>query len=91
MIDTIVGQIETVDGVKLLDVAPGAATNRTVVTFVGSPEEVLEAAVRAITKATELIDMSHHTVSECKMARLPPRLRYWLRWTAGSEADARFS
>ncbi len=53
--------IETVDSVKLLDVDPGAATNRTVVTFVGEPEAVIEAAVRAGRKAAELIDMSKHT------------------------------
>ena len=61
VIDAITSQIETVEGVKLLDVDPGRATNRTVVTFVGSPEDVIEAAVRAIAKATELIDMSQHS------------------------------
>jgi glutamate formiminotransferase/formiminotetrahydrofolate cyclodeaminase len=61
VIDAITGQIETVDGVRLLDVDPGRATNRTVVTFVGSPDEVVEAAVRSIATATELIDMSRHT------------------------------
>ncbi|MGI9585817.1 MAG: glutamate formimidoyltransferase [Acidimicrobiia bacterium] len=60
VIDAITAQIETVEGVKLLDVDPGYATNRTVVTFVGSPDQVVEAAVRAIGKATELIDMSQH-------------------------------
>lgn len=49
-----------VAGVKLLDVDPGAATNRTVVTFVGEPEQVVEAAFRAIRKASEVIDMRHH-------------------------------
>lgn len=53
-------EIESVDGVKLLDVDPGKATNRTVVTFVGAPEAVVEAAFRAIRKAAELIDMSRH-------------------------------
>ncbi len=53
--------IEEVDGVQLLDVDPGAATNRTVVTFVGEPEPVIEAAVRAAAKSKELIDMSRHT------------------------------
>lgn len=48
------------EGVKLLDVDPGEATNRTVVTFVGEPEAVMEAAFRGIAKASELIDMSHH-------------------------------
>lgn len=52
--------IESVEGVKLLDVDPGKATNRTVVTFVGTPEEVCEAAFRAVKKAGELIDMSKH-------------------------------
>jgi glutamate formiminotransferase/formiminotetrahydrofolate cyclodeaminase len=61
VIDAITGQIETVEGVKLLDVDPGQATNRTVVTFVGSPEDVVEAAVRSIATATELIDMGQHT------------------------------
>ncbi|MCB0381716.1 MAG: glutamate formimidoyltransferase, partial [Flavobacteriales bacterium] len=53
--------VETVEGVKLLDVDPGKATNRTVITFVGEPEPVIEAAFRLIKKASELIDMSKHT------------------------------
>jgi len=60
VIKQITDEIESVDGVKLLDVDPGKATNRTVVTFVGSPEEVIEAAFRAVKKASELIDMSKH-------------------------------
>src|SRR3989339_897200 len=60
IIKQITDQIETVEGVKLLDVDPGKATNRTVVTFVGSPEEVIEAAFRAVKKASELIDMKNH-------------------------------
>ncbi|MEP6946780.1 MAG: glutamate formimidoyltransferase [Acidobacteriota bacterium] len=56
----ITGIIEKADGVKLLDVDPGASTNRTVVTFVGSPEAVIDAAFQAITKAQELIDMRLH-------------------------------
>ncbi len=60
VIKQITDQIETVEGVKLLDVDPGQATNRTVVTFVGSPDEVIEAAFRAIKKASEVIDMRHH-------------------------------
>ena len=60
VIKQITDQIETVEGVKLLDVDPGQATNRTVVTIVGTPDEVLEAAVRAVRKAAELIDMSKH-------------------------------
>ena len=61
IIRQITDRIETVDGVKLLDVDPGKATNRTVVTFVGSPDEVVEAAVRVVSKASELIDMRKHT------------------------------
>jgi len=52
--------IESVDGVSLLDVDPGASTNRTVVTFVGNPEAAVEAAFRGIKKAAELIDMRKH-------------------------------
>ncbi len=52
--------VETVEGVKLLDIDPGKATNRTVITFVGQPESVIEAAFRLIKKASELIDMSKH-------------------------------
>lgn len=53
--------IEKVPGIKLLNVDPGYATNRTVVTFAGEPECVVEAAFQAIKKASELIDMRHHT------------------------------
>ena len=53
--------IATVAGVKLLDVDPGKATNRTVITIVGEPEPVIEAAFRLIQKAAQLIDMSKHT------------------------------
>lgn len=60
IIKQITGQIETVEGVKLLDVDPGKATNRTVVTLVGEPEPVMEAAFRAIKKASEIIDMRKH-------------------------------
>ena len=60
LIKQITDQIETVDGVSLLDVDPGQATNRTVVTFVGTPDAVIEAAVRSARKAAELIDMSKH-------------------------------
>lgn len=60
VIRQITDQIETVEGVKLLDVDPGKATNRTVVTFVGEPKAVIEAAFLAIKKASELIDMSKH-------------------------------
>ncbi|HOX81286.1 MAG TPA: glutamate formimidoyltransferase, partial [Bacteroidales bacterium] len=57
IIRQITDEIEQVEGVKLLDVDPGKATNRTVVTFVGEPEAVVEAAFRAIKKAASLIDM----------------------------------
>lgn len=57
-IDAIAAVVETVDGVRLLDVDPGKATNRTVITFVGEPEPVIEAAFRLVKKAQELIDMS---------------------------------
>jgi glutamate formiminotransferase/formiminotetrahydrofolate cyclodeaminase len=60
IIKQITDQIETVEGVRLLNVDPGKATNRTVVTFVGHPEAVIEAAFLAIQKAGELIDMSKH-------------------------------
>lgn len=60
IIDQITAEIESVEGVKLLDVDPGKATNRTVVTFVGEPQPVIEAAAKAIIKAAELIDMSKH-------------------------------
>src|ERR1700742_3533264 len=60
IIRQITDQVESVEGVRLLNVDPGKATNRTVVTFVGHPEAVVEAAFRAIKKAGELIDMRHH-------------------------------
>ncbi|HDJ33008.1 MAG TPA: glutamate formimidoyltransferase [Bacteroidetes bacterium] len=60
IIDRITGEIEQVEGVKLLNVDPGKATNRTVVTFAGNPEAVVEAAFQAIKRAKELIDMSKH-------------------------------
>ncbi len=60
IIDQITAAIAAVPGVQLLDVDPGFATNRTVVTFVGSPEPVVEAAFQAIKKASELIDMRKH-------------------------------
>ena len=60
IIDAIVAAISEVEGVKVLDVDPGEATNRTVVTFVGAPEPVCEAAFRGARKAQELIDMRQH-------------------------------
>jgi glutamate formiminotransferase/formiminotetrahydrofolate cyclodeaminase len=61
VIRQITAAIESVEGATLLHVDPGRATNRTVVTFAGAPEPVLEAAFRAIARAAELIDMRHHT------------------------------
>jgi glutamate formiminotransferase / formiminotetrahydrofolate cyclodeaminase len=60
IINQITAEIEAVEGVRLLNVDPGKATNRTVVTMVGAPQAVIEAAFRAIKKAGELIDMSKH-------------------------------
>lgn len=60
VIKQITDEIEKVDGVKLLDVDPGAATNRTVVTIVGTPNEVIEAAFRGVKKAAQIIDMRNH-------------------------------
>ncbi|RMH01983.1 MAG: glutamate formimidoyltransferase [Planctomycetota bacterium] len=60
VIERITARIREVEGVELLDVDPGAATNRTVVTFVGPPAAVVEAAVRAGAAARDLIDMSRH-------------------------------
>lgn len=60
IIKEITHEIESIDGVRLLNVDPGKATNRTVVTFVGTPQSVIDAAFLAIKKAGELIDMSKH-------------------------------
>ena len=67
VIRQITGTIESVDGVSLLDVDPGASTNRTVVTFVGGPEATVQAAFRAIQKAAELIDMRKHKGAHPRM------------------------
>lgn len=67
VIDQITAAITSVAGVKLLDVDPGEATNRTVVTFVGEPEAVLEAAFRGVKRASELIDMRHHKGAHPRM------------------------
>ncbi len=67
IIKQITDQIEGVEGVKLLNVDPGKATNRTVVTFVGAPEPVIEAAFRAIKMAGELIDMTRHSGEHPRM------------------------
>jgi len=67
VIKQITDVIEAVEGVKLLDVDPGKATNRTVVTFVGEPAAVVEAAFQAIRKACEVIDMSKHSGEHPRM------------------------
>ncbi len=67
IIKQITDAIESVDGIRLLDVDPGPDMNRTVVTFVGGPDGVKEAAFRAIKKASELIDMSKHKGSHPRM------------------------
>src|SRR5437879_5291 len=67
VIRQITDAIESVDGVSLLDVDPGASTNRTVVTFVGSLDAAVEAAFRAIKKASELIDMRKHKGAHPRM------------------------
>ena len=67
VIRQITAAIESTDGVSLLDVDPGASTNRTVVTFVGTPEAAVEAAFRGIQKAAELIDMRKHTGAHPRM------------------------
>ena len=60
-INTIANVVKTIEGVKLLDIDPGKATNRTVITFVGEPNRVIEAAFLLIKKASELIDMTNQT------------------------------
>ena len=60
VINQITDEIRNSAGVRLLDVDPGEATNRTVVTFVGEPDAVMEAAFRAVRKASQLIDMRQH-------------------------------
>jgi glutamate formiminotransferase/formiminotetrahydrofolate cyclodeaminase len=67
IIERIASEIKSIDGVKLLNVDPGKATNRTVMTFVGEPNAVIEAAYKAIKKASELIDMSKHSGEHPRM------------------------
>ncbi len=67
VIDAVAGEVERIEGCTLLDVDPGAATNRTVITFVGEPEAALEGAFRLISKASELIDMRTHTGEHPRM------------------------
>ena len=67
IIEKIVNEVKTVEGVELLDVDPGHATNRTVITFVGEPEKVITAAFLVIKKSSELIDMSKHSGEHPRM------------------------
>ena len=67
VIEKIVNEVKTVEGVELLDVDPGHATNRTVITFVGEPEKVIKAAFLVIKKSSELIDMSKHSGEHPRM------------------------
>jgi glutamate formiminotransferase/formiminotetrahydrofolate cyclodeaminase len=67
VIDTITGEISSTEGATLLDVDPGRDTNRTVVTFIATPESVVEAAFRAIAKAAEVIDMQTHSGAHARM------------------------
>ena len=67
IIDAIAREISDTDNVKLLDVDPGSDTNRTVVTFIGTPDGVETAAFKAIKKAAELIDMQHHSGAHARM------------------------
>ena len=60
IINRIADEMRAVEGVSVIDIDPGKATNRTVITMVGTPDEVCEAAFRAVKKASELIDMRHH-------------------------------
>jgi len=66
-IKQITDEIESVEGIMLLDVDPGRDTNRTVVTFVGEPEAVCEAAFRAVRKAAQVLDMSNHSGAHPRM------------------------
>src|SRR5690554_248107 len=67
ILDAIAASITAVKNITLLDVDPGAETNRTVFTFVGAPEDVVEAAFQAIKTAGELIDMSQHKGTHARM------------------------
>ena len=69
-INEIANIVESIDGVKLLDIDPGQATNRTVITFVGEPQNVIDAAFLLIKKASELIDMSKHSGEHPRVVRL---------------------
>ncbi len=70
VLDAISAAVRSTEGVSLLDVDPGAATNRTVFTFVGEPEAVCEAAFRAARVGSELIDMRHHSGAHPRMGAM---------------------
>ena len=67
IIDAVTAVVSDTEGAVLLDVDPGVATNRTVITFAGEPDAVFEAAFRLIRKASELIDMSKHQGEHARM------------------------
>jgi glutamate formiminotransferase/formiminotetrahydrofolate cyclodeaminase len=66
-IKIIASEVEKIDGIKLLNIDPGKATNRTVITFVGEPQNVIDAAFLLIKKSQELIDMRNHTGEHPRM------------------------
>ena len=67
IINLIADSIKSISGITMLDIDPGIDTNRTVMTFVGSPDDVIEAAFKGIKKATELIDMRAHSGAHSRM------------------------
>ena len=77
VIRQIASAIGQAGGVKVLDVDPGEATNRTVVTFVGSPEAVVEAAFQGVKRAAELIDMTKHHGAHPRMGATRGPIRVW--------------
>ncbi|MFQ5633292.1 MAG: glutamate formimidoyltransferase, partial [bacterium] len=70
LLKQITDQIESVQGIQLLDVDAGESTNRTVVTFIGSPEAIKEAAFRGAKAASELIDMAKHKGAHARMGAM---------------------
>ena len=82
--------VEEIDGVKLLNVDPGKATNRTVITFVGEPQNVIDAAFLLIQKAQELIDMSKHSGEHPRMGATDV-CPFCLLYTSPSPRDQRGS
>ena len=75
-IQEIANAVETIEGVKLLNIDPGKATNRTVITFVGEPQQVIDAAFLLIQKAQNLIDMSKHSGEHPRMGATDVCYRY---------------